>query len=165
MKKYPLEQLAFVKQKKLEEAEKVLREKKAILIEEETKLRAVELERDQVLEHKKAKLKQMREALDEGAPSHKIEQMRLYLKLVKEDLQAKEKKVEDQKKKVKDAEQNVEKARLNLQEKQKNVEKLARHQKEWQKEMKKEAERKEEGIADEMGSAKYIIKKKRSPHG
>ena len=43
-KKYPLEQLAFIKKKKLEEAERILREKKEKLAEEEELLRKVEEE-------------------------------------------------------------------------------------------------------------------------
>lgn len=97
-KKYPLEQLAFIKQKKLEEAERVLRKKKEKLLEEEKKLKAVEKERDKVKKHKQAKLTQLRKALDEGERTDKLEQKRTYLKLVEEDLKVQEDKVEAQKK-------------------------------------------------------------------
>lgn len=162
--KYPLEQLSFIKKKKLEEAEKVLRDKKALLVEEEKKLHSLRMERDKVEQHKDLKLNQMREALDAGSATTKIEQMRQYLKLVKEELKIKQKHVDDQNKKVKEAQDQVEIARRQLIEKQKNVEKLAVHQKEWQKERKRKEEHKEDIDYDEMGSAKHIIKKKKM-HG
>ncbi len=80
--KYPLEQVATIKQKKLDEAEKVLRDKKLALEKEEEKLKVVEKERDEVKEHRIANLTQIRENMDEGAPSDKIQQMRSYLKIV-----------------------------------------------------------------------------------
>ena len=102
----------------------------------------------------------MRGALDAENPPE-IEQMRQYLKLVKEELQSKQRKVDDQAKKVKEAENQVEIARKALIEKQKNVEKLAKHRKEWQKEVMKEQERKEEGVTDEISSARHVLKKKK----
>ncbi|HEY2810742.1 MAG TPA: type III secretion T3S chaperone [Rhabdochlamydiaceae bacterium] len=150
---YPLEQLVLIKQKKLEEAEKNLREKKRLLEEEENKLRAVEKERDKVKDHRFAKLTQLREKMDEGAPSDKIQQMRYYLKEVDQQLAQKEVKVVDQKKRVEAAQRNVELARLDLLKKQQDVEKLRMHREEWEKEMKAIAAQKEGVETDEMGSA------------
>src|ERR1700679_3899739 len=95
---YPLEQIAIIKQKKLDEAEKVLREKKKALEREEEKLATVEKERNEVKDHRFAKLTQLREKMDEGAPSDKIQQMRYYLKVVDEKLKLKEQKVKEQQK-------------------------------------------------------------------
>lgn len=164
MEKYPLDQLDFIKKKKLEEAEKLLREKKELLRQEEVKLKAVEAERDKVAAHKDEKLQQLRAALDAGQPTNKIEQMRIYLKLVKEELKTKQKKVDDQIKKVREAEKQVEIARQNLIEKQKNVEKLTIHRKEWQKEADKEFERKEDVEVDDISSSRHILRKKKKKH-
>ena len=46
--KYPLEQLALIKQKRLEEAEKTFKEKKIILEQEEKKHKEVAAKRDEV---------------------------------------------------------------------------------------------------------------------
>ena len=149
---YPLEQIAIIKQKKLDEAEKTLREKKKVLEREEEKLVAVEKERDEVKDHRFAKLTQLREKMDEGAPSDKIQQMRYYLKVVDEKLKAKELKVKEQQKQVETAKQQVEIARNDLIKKQQDVEKMQMHRKEWEKEMHVLAEQKEAVETDEMGS-------------
>jgi flagellar biosynthesis chaperone FliJ len=149
---YPLEQITIIKQKKLDEAEKVLREKKKALEREQEKLISVEKERDEVKDHRFAKLTQLREKMDEGAPSDKIQQMRYYLKVVDEKLKTKEQKVKEQQKLVEAATQQVEIARNDLIRKQQDVEKMVTHRKEWEKEMKALAERKEGVETDEMGS-------------
>ncbi len=149
---YPLEQITIIKQKKLDEAEKVLREKKKALEREQEKLVAVEKERDEVKDHRFAKLTQLREKMDEGAPSDKIQQMRYYLKVVDEKLKAKEVKVKEQQKQVETAKQQVEVARNDLIKKQQDVEKMQMHRKEWEKEMHALAVHKEAIETDEMGS-------------
>jgi len=152
---YPLEQIAIIKQKKLDEAEKVLREKKKALEKEEEKLLVVQKERDEVRDHRIAKLTQLREKMDEGAPSDKIQQMRYYLKVVDEKLKTRELKVKEQQKAVDNAKQQVEIARNDLIKKQQNVEKMQTHRKEWEKEMKAIAEHKEGVETDEMGSSMH----------
>ena len=69
---YPLEQIAIIKQKKLEEAEKTLRDKKSALEKEQEKLTAVEKDRDEVKDHRFAKLTQLREKMDAGTATDKI---------------------------------------------------------------------------------------------
>jgi flagellar biosynthesis chaperone FliJ len=169
---YPLEQIAIIKQKKLDEAEKVLREKKAALEREQEKLVAVEKERDEVKDHRFAKLTQLRDQMDQGAPSTKIQQMRYYLKVVDEKLKSKELKVKEQQKQVEKATQQVEQARTDLIKKQQDVEKMQIHREEWEKEMKALAEHKEGLQSDEMGSlmhqrkqleSKKHLKRKQNP--
>lgn len=157
--KYPLDQLVAIKQKRLEEAEKVLAEKKEILAKEEQKLVSLEKKRDEVKEHYKAKLEQFREKLDAGTATDKIQQMKQYLKLVAEDLRVEEQKVQAQTKVVSAAQHQVELAREDLFKKQKDVEKLKIHYKEWKHEEHRISERKEGVVNDEMGSAMHTIKK------
>lgn len=157
--KYPLEQLVLIKHKKLEEAEKLLRDKKQLLKIEEDKLKELEKARDKVKEHKEAKLKQLREKLDAGTSTDKIQQMKDYLKVVQEDLKKQEVKVKDQKKKVDAAEQEVENARKNLIKKQQDVEKLKEHRKAWAKGQAKQIEHLESLEADELGAAKHVLRK------
>jgi flagellar biosynthesis chaperone FliJ len=157
---YPLEELARIKQKKLEESEKVLREKKSLLLKEQEKLKEVEQERDKVKEHKMAKLTQLRAKLDEGTTSDKIQQMKQYLKVVDEQLKQKEHKVKEQKKQVDAAEKQVETARLDYLKKQQDVEKLDMHRKEWQGEMHAIMIQKEGIETDEMGSIMHHLQKK-----
>lgn len=157
--RYPLQQLADIKKKRLEEAERILREKKELLEKEEEKLRAVQKERDEVLEHKQEKLTQLREELDKGSTSDKIQQMKQYLKVVDEDLALKERKVQDQQKQVDKAAEEVEKARQNYVQKERDVEKIAMHRKEWGKEVRLEELRQEGITTDELGSAMFTLRK------
>lgn len=157
--KYPLDQLVAIKQKRLEEAEKVLAEKKSILAQEEQKLAALEKKRDEVKAHYEDKLAQFREKLDAGTPTDKIQQMKHYLKLVTENLKVEEQKVENQKKVVATAQNQVDLARQDLFKKQKDVEKLKIHHKEWEREAHRIEQQKEATFTDELGNAMHAIKK------
>lgn len=149
---YPLDQVTLIKQKKLDEAERLLREKKQLLAKEQEKLLVVERERDEVKRHRMDKLSQLRGQMDEGVSSTKIQQSRAYLKVVDEKLRIKEGRVVEQKKVVRAAEEQVEAARIDLLKKQQDVEKMALHKKEWQKEQKREAGKKESLETDELGA-------------
>lgn len=154
---YPLKQVLEVKQKRVEDAEKVVQEKKAALEKEEKKLAEREAERDKVKEHKIEKLRQLRETLDQASSSPKIQQMKVYLKLVDEKLVIEEKKVKDQKEQVAIAQKNLDQARIELQRKRQEVDKLLTHQKDWEKEMQKEMSIKEGREEDELGAIIHSI--------
>ncbi len=156
---YPLEQLILIKKRRLEEAEKILSQKKILLSQEQEKLVSLEKKLEQVKDHYKAKLTQLREKLDEGAPIELIQQMKRYLESTAKDLKREEFKVEGQKKNVKLAEEQVRLAREVLFKKQKDVEKLNMHQTVWKKENRYLHERKEGIENDEMGSSKHVLKK------
>ncbi len=159
MEEYPLDQLVAIKQKRLEEAEKVLAEKKSILAQEEQKLLNLEKKRDEVKQHYTDKLTQLREKLDAGTATDKIQQMKQYLKLVAEDLKAEEQKVKAQIKVVATAQNQVDLARQDLFQKQKDVEKLKIHHKEWKRETHRIEEQKEGVFTDESGSGMHTLKK------
>ena len=149
---YPLKEVIEVKQRRVDEAEKVVKEKQLALINEEKKLAEREAERNKVKEHKIDKLQQLRDTLDHESQSDKIQQMKVYLKLVEEKLKVEEKKVLDQKGVVKTAEKNLEQAKLDLQRKRQEVDKLLIHQKDWEKEKQKELQLIEGREQDELGS-------------
>lgn len=149
---YPLKQVIEVKQKRVDDAEKVVREKQQILTQEQKKLAEKEAERDKVKDHKQEKLKQLRDTLDEGTTTTKIQQMKVYLKVVDEKLKVEEKKVHDQKEQVKIAEKNLEQAKLDLQKKRQEVDKLFMHKKDWDAEKQKELAVIEGREQDELGA-------------
>ena len=160
--KYPLEQIAFIKQKRLEESEKVLKEKKRLLEIEEEKLKKAEEKRDLVKKHRIDKLEKFFSESSMGISSDKILTHQSYIKkVVDEELKVEEKKVQDQIKLVKKAEDEVEKARSDRLKKNQDVEKLKLHKDEWKKESYKEDLKKESMETDEMGSSTYSLKKKR----
>lgn len=154
---YPLQQVIEVKQKRVEDAEKVVKEKQLALTKEQQKLAEREAERNKVKDHKIQKLKQLRETLDQGTTSPKIQQMKVYLKLVDEKLKVEEKKVKDQQEQVNIATKNLEQAKIDLQRKRQEVDKLLTHKKDWEKEVRKEMEIIEGREQDELGSIIHTV--------
>ena len=151
--KYPLEQIAEIKRKRLEEAEKVLKEKKRLHEVELEKLKKAQEKCDLVKKHKKEKLQKFYADFDIGTTSDKIITHERYLKkVVDEELKAEEKKVADQTKVVKKAEEEVEKASKERLKKSQDVEKLKLHKNEWDILAQKEAMKVEAGENDELGS-------------
>ena len=158
--KYPLEEVALIKAKRLEEAEKVLKEKKAILDDEKEKLEAAKKKRDEVKKHKNAKIRKYMDEVMQGTTSDKIQLHEKYIKdVVDKELREEERKVKDQRESVKKAEKAVEKAREDRLKKHQEVEKMKMHRKEWEKEMKIEMEREEANVNDELGSNVHTIRK------
>ncbi|MCH9612768.1 MAG: hypothetical protein S4CHLAM102_12650 [Chlamydiia bacterium] len=161
---YPLAQLEQIKQKRLEEAEKVLAEKKEALKKEEEALVQAEKKRDEVKAHKQEKIDQYLESLDKGTTSDKILEMETYIKkVVEEKLEAENKKVEKQQEKVKEAEKAVEEARKDHFKKSQELEKIDMHKDEWKKEQKKHEARESEKETDEIGSSMHVRKKVAHP--
>lgn len=154
---YPLLQVLQVKYKRVEDAEKVVKEKLSALEKEKEKLAEREAERDKVLEHHKNKLTQLRSELDGGTTSDKVTQMKDYLKVVKERVKAEEKKVKDQQDQVDLAEKNLQVAKEELRLKRQEVDKLETHRKDWEKEMRKEMEVIEGREQDELGTITHAI--------
>lgn len=157
---YPLEELIQIKQNRFDRAVKVLEEKKALLEKAYELLFDLKEDRDKMLDHKREKIKQLREELDSGTTTDKIEQMKYYLKSVDERLLEKEKKVVAQQKQVDLAQQQVDVATDDLFQKKKDLEKLEIHKKEWSKEARYGQQQKEAVEHDEQGSATYHLKKK-----
>jgi flagellar biosynthesis chaperone FliJ len=157
---YPLKQILQVKKKRVEDAEKVLREKLELLEKEKEKLKACEAERDKARDHYKDKLTQLRESLDKEMVGPKIQQMKAYLKVVQEKLAIEEKKVKDQQEQVKIAEKNVEDARKELQQKRMELDKLETHRVDWEKEQRKEREVIEGREQDELGNVIHGMHKR-----
>lgn len=149
---YPLKQVIDVKQRRVDDAEKVVKEKLLALTQEQKKLAEREAERDKVKDHRKDKLQQLRDTLDKGCNTTEVQQMKVYLKLVDEKLKVEEKKVQDQKELVKVAEKNLEAAKVDLQRKRQEVDKLLLHKKDWEKEKRKELDIIEGREQDELGS-------------
>lgn len=148
---YPLKEVLEVKQRRVEDAEKVVKEKQQALKIEEGKLAEREAERDKVKNHYQEKLIQFRKMMDEGTTSPKIQQTKAYLKVVVEKLTIEEKKVKDQQEQVKIAKKNLDQAIEHLRVKRQEVDKLLIHKKDWEQMMRKELEIIEGREQDELG--------------
>lgn len=159
---YPLKQIIEVKQRRVEDAEKVVQEKKQALEKEKQKLAEREAERDKVKNHKKDKLKQLRDTMDAGTTSPKIQQMKAYLKVVDEKVKIEEKKVKDQEEQVKVAQKNLDIATEDLRKKRQDVDKLLTHKKDWEKEMRRELEVIEGREQDELGNVIFVSRHRKN---
>lgn len=159
---YPLRQVLEVKQRRVENAERVVKQKKELLEKEEQKLKEREQERDKVKHHYDDKLKQLREEMDHESTSPKLQQMKIYIKTVDEKLKVEEKKVKDQQETVKIAQKNLDQAKEDLWIKRQEVDKLHTHRKDWEKERRKEQEIIEGREQDELGSIIFISRHRRS---
>lgn len=158
---YPLEQVLIVKQDRVKKAEKVVQEKKRALEIEEEKFKKIAAERNRVLKHHNDKLLQMREKFDAGTTSPEIQQMKVYLGIVKENLKKEEEKAKKQKEQVVIAEKKLAEAKQDLKNKRKEVEKLEIHKEEWLKVERKELERQEGIRQDEIGTTIYESQKRK----
>jgi hypothetical protein len=156
---YPLEQLMLIKKNRFDQALKTLEEKKALLEKAHEKLFDLSEERDKALAHKREKLQQFRDVLDSETTTDKIQQMKVYLKIVEEKLAEKQKKVVEQQKQVDLAQKQVDLATDELFQRKKDLEKLEMHKAEWEKEVKYWTEQKEAIQHDEQGSATYMLQK------
>lgn len=157
---YPLQQLVTIKKNRFDQAVKTLEEKKLLLEKAHELLYDLTQEKNQVLDHKTSKLTQLRQGMDEGIATDKIQQMKAYLKTVDERLKEKEKKVADQKKQVDLAQQQVDLATEELFQRKKDLEKLEMHKVEWEKEVRYWTEREEAIEHDEQGAAAHLLRKK-----
>ncbi len=157
---YPLEQMITIKKNRFDAAIKTLEEKKAVLGKAYEKLHDLTQEKDEVLQHKQAKLDQLRHELDTGTTTDVIQRSKIYLKIVDEKLAEKVKKVAEQQKVVDAAQKQVDIATDDLFQKKKDLEKLELHKKEWEKEMGYWVAQKEGVEQDEQGSATHFLRKK-----
>lgn len=159
---YPLEQIIKVKERRVEEQEKVVKLKQELLQKEMDKLAEREADRDKAKEHQKAKLLQLREEMDHGTTTDKIQQMKNYLNVAKEKLAVEEKKVLDQKAQVELAEKALQAEIDILKIRRLEVDKLKSHKVDWLKEAKKELEIIEGREQDELGSTTYNSNKRKN---
>jgi flagellar biosynthesis chaperone FliJ len=149
---YPLKQVLEVKQKRVEEAEKAVKEKMEALAKEKEKLAQREAERDKAISHHTDKLNQLREEMDHGTTTDKILQMKAYLKVAKERVKIEEKKVKEQQDQVDIATKNLQTAQNELRMRRQEADKIETHRKDWIKQMLKEEEIIEGREQDEIGT-------------
>ena len=160
--KYPLHEVLLIKKRRVEDAERVVKEMQEKLNAEKEKLRKREEERNKVLNHRNDKLKQLRATLDKESTTPKIQQMKAYLKVVDQKLIVEEKKVADQKTQVDIAEKNLEMARHELKKKRLEVDKILQHKKGWTVELIKEFEIAEGRENDEIGNIIHSLNQRRT---
>ena len=155
---YPLLELLDVKHRRVEIAEAVVKEKSRLLEIEHQKLLEREAARDKVKSHLKDKVNQLRQLMDGGTTSDKIDGGKIYIKVVQERLAVEEKKVKDQKQQVDLAQKNLDIAKNQLKDRERERDKIITHRQEWTKETKKEFQVIETRAEDELGSMMFLSK-------
>ena len=159
---YPLADIIEIKERRVEDAEKFVLQKEKELEAEKDKLKKCEEARDKVLAHHNDKLQQLRNTLDAGTTSDKIQQMKRYLNLVKENLEKEEEKVKKQEEAVEKSKQNLLDAKEQLKQRRKEVDKIENHKDLWIKERKKEIEIEDQRLEDEVSELTFINRKRRN---
>lgn len=159
---YPLADVVIVKKRRVEAAEKALKEKLEILRKEQEILEQRKAERDKVVRHHDDKLAQLRNELDHATTSPKVQQMKAYLKIVKEKVEVENKKVADQEEQVAKAQKNVDIAREELNRKQLEVDKMEEHRKSWEIAMRKELEVIAGREQDELGAVVFNMRQRQA---
>lgn len=160
-KKYPLHQIDIIKKKRLDQAERALREKREEERVVQEKYDRAKQDRQKALEARDNKLNLLREKMDEGAPSAKIETIRVYLKIVDETFQQKHQIYETFADKLRGAQEATEAARQEVIQRQKDQEKMQEHRKQWDKEMRAFDEQEEAKLTDDMGTVRFIKDKQK----
>ena len=158
-RRYPLAQIEEIKKRRLEEAEKILREKREALDAAEKDLdeKRKALNATQAL--KLEMIEKYYEDIKQGTTSLEMERHDNYIREVMNVKLAEEKKkVDDQKKVVKQAAFELEEARKERLKKNQELEKIDLHKKEWTKEAKKAEGIEEAGVSDELGTAMHSRK-------
>ena len=80
-KKYPLSQVAAIKDKRYDQAVVVLKEKKKALEDEQKKLQDLQEAHRKEQERQESKLQELRDTMDEGSISRKIEERKSSLSI------------------------------------------------------------------------------------
>lgn len=158
---YPLEQIIKVKERRVEEQEKVVKLKEELLEKEKEKLAEREKDRDKAKSHLADKLQQLRNELDSGTTTDKVQQMKAYLNVAKEKLVVEEKKVKDQMALVEQAKEALKKEVDLLKLRRQEVDKLKSHKKDWLVIAKKEQEIIEGREQDELGSTSFLSNRRK----
>lgn len=159
---YPLEEIIGVKERRVKEQEKVVRQKEQALQVEKDKLIEKEKARDAAEQHRVDKLVQLRAEMDQGdgTKTTTIQQMKSYLNVAKDKVAIEEKKVKEQQVQVEKAEKALQDAIEELKLKRKQVDKIRDHKKMWGREMRKEQEIIEGREQDELGSVTFLNHKR-----
>lgn len=160
-KDYPLLDVERIKQKRLEEAEKVLRKAREALALEEKQLAKDKKSLQEIIDRKKEIIEEYFAKFEkEKMTGEKIESTLGYVKnIVEEKIEKAKKKYEAQKTRVKKARDDLDVARHDHYLKNQDLEKIHLHYKDWLKEQKALGLLAEQNLMDELGSNIYTSKK------
>jgi len=159
--KYPLEQLVEIKQKRVDDAEKLLIEKKELLKKEEEKLKKCQEKVKKTQKHYDEKLDDFYDSFEgDGTTSTKVNRLKDHLKATLEKLAEEKKAVEKQKSIRNEAQEAVNEAKAILDQRRIDLQKITEHRASWTQEELKEKKRLDIIEHDELGSAIHSQRQK-----
>jgi len=152
-REYPLKQIAEIKKRRLEEAEKILRQRRDAFDKAEIELKERRKLLNESMNLKLEIIEKHYKKIENGTTADIMERHDHYIKEVINVKIAEEKKrVDAQKKVVKEAEAALELAKVDRLKKNQDLEKIYMHEKEWTTETRKEIDIEEAIVEDELGS-------------
>lgn len=153
--KYRLQPVLDSKERKKKDAEKALAETRTELERQKNILRDREEEVVKTIKKKDDYSADLMKKMEGGLESGKITDGKMYLEVLKRNVETARKKVEDQKKAVQQWEQKVEAALVKVMEATKEMKVIEKHKENWVEAEKKEIEIREEKEQDEIGQNLY----------
>ncbi len=173
---YPAEQILGLRQKAVEEAERLLRERRLATERERQKLAKLKEERLEIDRRKAAAQDEFQKRLGQPGANIMMENERLvaYEKRCVVEAAAKDAEIRQQDAEVKRAESREQDAKFELNQRIKELEAIKEHKKEWEKETRRELEEAEERKLEEIGEVMHttrerkeqrVQKERRDAHG
>ncbi len=159
--KYRLQPVLDSKEKKKKDAEKALAKTRAELERQKNILQEREEEVVKAVQRKDDYSADLMKKMERGLESGKITDGKMYLEVLKRNIEAARKRVEDQKKVVQQWEQKVEAALVKVMEATKEMKVIEKHKENWVEAEKKVIEIKEEKEQEEVAQNLYEQARKR----
>jgi flagellar export protein FliJ len=157
--KYRLQALLVIKQRLKKKAEAALALAIKTLMEAKEKLKKLEEEKKEIVRKWEESRKEMKAKIAMGALVGEGNVHVNFLRKLKEDEEAKEEEIQDQKQAAAEAEDAVKLARKEYIEACKELRVMEKHKELWEKKVKAELSRKEEREMDELGSVIHQLRK------
>jgi flagellar export protein FliJ len=158
---YRLQALVTLRERKKEEAERILGAKLAELKAEQDKQRAMEEELERMIAKREAKMREYAEKSMKGLmAAQDVVGSNLYIERLKELEEAQKNAIEGQKQVVAQKKDEVEEARKGVVVATQDLKALEKHKEKWVEQVKKEIQAKEEDVMDEIAQTIFMRRDK-----
>ncbi len=156
--KYRLQALVVIRQRMRKKAEIALARALKELADAKKRLKELEEEKDKIVKERENKRAEMKERMGTSAFVGEGNVYVNYLRKLKEDEEAKEEEIEDQKQVVREKEDGVALARREYIDAAKDLQVMEKHKELWEKKQRNELSRKEQREMDELGNTIHQLR-------
>ena len=158
---YRLQALVTLRERKKEEAERILGVKLAELKQEQQRQKDMEDELERMIAKREAKMREYAEKSMKGMmAAQDVVGANLYIERLKEQEEAQENAIEGQKQVVAQKKDEVEEARKGVVLATQDLKALEKHKEKWMEQVKKEREAREEDVMDEIAQTIFLGRNK-----